>query len=144
MIAAIVRFLEADSFTRSFLPIQDRTGRLSQPSRTIYPALAGVTQCCSPCGVCLCHPILLVKPRLERKTERGGERKIGVRGNLNGGETEAGASLLITALWDILGIRHTCVSTVGQWRTRGHLKEDWEWVWQRSKLCERGHKRSLS
>lgn len=42
------------------------------------------------------------------------------------------------------GIRHPCkYSRKGSQRTRAHLKEFREWVRQPSKLCERGHKRSL-
>lgn len=107
------------------------------------PARAGVKQCCGPCRVCGCHPILRVKPRLEggkswKKRER--ERKTKVREITEGKE-----SLLISTVFQIVfGIRHP-----GQYsrkrpqRTREHLKELIEWVRQPSKLCERGHKRGL-
>lgn len=74
------------SFSWPFVPIQYRTGRLPQQSRTINTALAGVTQCCGQWGVRLCHLILQVMPRLkrERQKEERRERERS-QGNVYGG-----------------------------------------------------------
>lgn len=77
---------------------------------------------------------------LERERERQQSGKSQQQRNRSRGVAADICSFLIG-----FGIRHPCeYSRKGSQRTRAHLKEFREWVRQPSKLCERGHKRSLS
>lgn len=95
----------------------------------------------------------------ERDRKRKGEKERGVREMFMGGKRKlrelmcssvyfGEASLLINVVLVVLGGAaggtHSCKYSRGvRKENKRTFKESWEWAWQRSRLSERGHKRSL-